>query len=267
MSKLSLSLAWEETVAALARDGRLFVAVGLALFVLPGLVLDVSMPVVEPGKFPPAGPWVAVAIGALLVTLVGQLTVIRLGLEPHVAVGEAIARGVKRLLSYVGATLCWLVPILILGSLLYGLTEAGQSGVAVAASLALILLSVLFAFLSVRLMLLSPVATAENIGPVAVLRRSWELSRGNWWRLFAFLFLFGLGAICVILAVNSVAGLIVRLIVEDAGPRSLGGLLIALISQVVSAVLSVVLFVMLARIYVQRSGSAAVQPSVPSSGT
>ena len=267
MSKLSLSKAWDETTAVLARDGRLFVAVALALFVLPGLVLDVTMPAAEPGKFPPAGPWVAVALAALLVTLVGQLTVIRLALEPHVAVGDAIVHALKRVLSYVGATLCWLVPILIVGSLLYGLTEANKSGVSIGASLVLILLTGLFVFLSVRLMLLSPVATAESASPIAVLRRSWELSRSNWWRLFAFLLLFGVGAICVILAINSVAGLIVRLIVEDAGPRSLGGLLVAIISQVVSAALSVVLFVMLARIYVQRSGSAVVQASVPSSGT
>ena len=37
MSKLSLSRAWEETTSVLARDGRLFVAVALALFVLPAL--------------------------------------------------------------------------------------------------------------------------------------------------------------------------------------------------------------------------------------
>ena len=71
----------------------------------------------------------------------------------------------------------------------------------------------------------------------------------------------------MIWAVDSVFGLIVRLIVADAGPRSLGGLLIAIVSQLMSALLSVVLFVMLARIYVQRSAGAAAQPSVPNSGT
>ncbi len=53
---------------------------------------------------------------------------------------------------------------------------------------------------------------------------------------------------------------------EDAGPRSLGGLLISIVSQLVSALLSVILFVMLARIYAQRVAGGA-QPSVPSSGT
>jgi hypothetical protein len=267
MSKLSLSRAWEETMAVLARDGRLFLAVALALFVLPGLILNASMPTTEVGQLPPGGAWMAVAFVALLVSLVGQLAVIRLAMEPHVAVGDAIAHGLRRLLPYIAAMLLWLVPILIIGSALYAFLEANQAKPSIAASLALIALCILFAFVAVKLMLASAVASAEGAGPIEILKRSWELSNGNWWRLFAFLLLFGVGALCLLLAVQSVAGLIIRMIVEDAGPRSLGGLLVSIISQLMSGLLSVVLFVMLARVYVQRSGGEAAQPSVPKSGT
>jgi hypothetical protein len=267
MSKLSLSRAWEETLAVLGRDGRLFVPVALALFVLPGLILNFSMPAAEPGQFPPAGPWIAIGAAALLVSLVGQLAVIRLALEPHVAVGEAIGHGMRRLLPYIAATLLWLVPIAVVGSALSGVLYENRDAPSVAVAIALLLLCAVFAFVAVRLMLASAVASAENVGPIAILRRSWELSQGNWWRLFAFLLLFGIGALCLVLAVDTVVGLIVRMIVEDAGPRSLGGLLISIVSQLVSGTLSVVLFVMLARLYVQRSGGDAAQPSVPKSGT
>jgi hypothetical protein len=152
------------------------------------------------------------------------------------------------------------------GSGLYEFLEANQAHPSVAASLALIVLTIIGIFLAVRLMLSSAVASGENIGPIAILQRSWQLSSGNWWRLFVFLLLFGIGALCLIWAVDSVAGLLVRLIAEDAGPRSLGGLLIAIVSQLLSAALSVVFFVMLARIYVQRAAGGAAQPSVPSSG-
>ena len=47
MSKLSLSRAWEETMAVLAHEGRLVLPVALALFVLPGLILNASMPAAE----------------------------------------------------------------------------------------------------------------------------------------------------------------------------------------------------------------------------
>lgn len=266
MSKLSLSRAWEETTAVLARDGRLFLAVALALFVLPGLILNVTMPAAHAGEFPPAGSWMAIAFVVLLVSLVGQMAVIRLAIGPHVSVGEAIMHGVRRVLPYVAAALLWLVPILLIGSALYAYLQANQSKPSLAASLALIVLCVLFAFVAVRLMLSSAVASAENVGPIAILRRSWELSGGNWWRLFLFIVLFGIGALCLLWAVDSVAGLLIRMIVEDSGPRSLGGLLISIVSQLVSGLLSVVLFVMLARIYVQRSEVGAAEPSVPKSG-
>jgi hypothetical protein len=271
MSKLSLSRAWEETMAVLAHEGRLLLPVALALFVLPGLILNASMPAAEMGQFPPGGAWVAIAFVALLISLVGQLAVIRLAMEPHVSVGEAIAHGLRRLLPYIAAMLLWLVPILVVGSALYEFLEANEGKVSLAASLstslALILLCIVFAFVAVKLMLASAVASAEGAGPIEILRRSWQLSNGNWWRLLAFLLLFGVGALSLLLAVQSVAGLIVRLFAEDAGPRSLGGLLVSIISQLMSGLLSVVLFVMLARIYVQRSGGKAVQPSVPKSGT
>src|SRR4051812_8749095 len=267
MEKISLSRAWEETSAVLARDGRLFVAVALALFVLPGLILSVSMPVTPPNELPVAGPWIAVAVVAALVWIVGQLAVVRLSMEPHVAVGEAIGHGMRRMPYYVAAMICWALPVLVIGSLLSAYLAKNETHPSIAAALALIALTVAGAYLGIRFMLSSAVASAETVGPVMILRRSWDLSHGNWWRLFAFLLLFFIGAFCLLLAVEAVAGLIVRIFAADAGPRSLGGFLVILAGQLVSALLSVGFFVMLARIYVQRSGAAVSQPSVPSSGT
>ena len=53
---LSISKAWDETKAILVRDGRLIGAVALALFVLPGLVLDLAYPVTPPATLPKPGP-------------------------------------------------------------------------------------------------------------------------------------------------------------------------------------------------------------------
>lgn len=267
MTKLSLSQAWDEARVILASDGRLFVAVALALFVLPGLILNVSMPEMPPGELPPPGPWLAVAAVAIVVSLVGQLAVIRLAIGPHVAVGTAIMHGLRRLLSYVAAVLLWAVPILAIGSVLVAILKLQGEYPSVAVAFALILLTLIGVFLGVRLMLASAVASAENDGPVQILRRSWDLSAGNWWRLFVFLLLFAVGALCFIWAVEAVFGVLATLISPQHGPLTVGGLLVSVVTQIVSATISVIFFVMLARIYIQRSGGTDVQPSVPSSGT
>ncbi len=56
-----------------------------------------------------------VALIAVLISLVGQLSIIRLAMGPHVSVGEAIAHGGRRFLSYAGAVLVWTVPFMLIG--------------------------------------------------------------------------------------------------------------------------------------------------------
>ena len=265
MPKLSLSQAWDEARAILAHDGRLFGAVGLALFVLPGLILNVSMPDTPAGAMPPPGPWLIVALLAVLVSLVGQLATIRLAIGPHLTVGAAIMHGLKRLAPYVLAVLIWIIPILLIGSALVAILKIQGDRPSVPVALALILLTFVGFFLGVRLMLTSAVASAEGSGPFRILRRSWDLSIGNWWRLFAFLLFFALGALCLLWAVESVFGVLARVMFGDIAPLTIGGLLVAIVTQLVSAIVSVIFFVIIARIYVQRAGGEA-QPSVPSSG-
>ena len=251
----------------LAQDGRLFLAVALALFVLPGLVLGVTVPETVTGELPPAGPWIAVAVVAVLISLVGPAC-----RDPPV---DGASHGGRR------SDHAWLearasvrrgrAPVAdphpdFLGSGLYGVLALNESHPSVAAAIALLVLTAVGIFLAVRLMLSSPVASAEEIGPLSILRRSWRLSRGNWWRLLVFLLLFAIGALCLLWAIDSVAAIFVHMVAEDAGPRSLEEL-IAIVSQLVSAALSVVFFVMLARIYAQLSETGQAQASVPSSGT
>jgi hypothetical protein len=265
MIKVSLSKAWEETTAVLARDGRLFFAVALALFVLPGLILNVTMPEAPAGEFPPPGPWIAVAVVAVLISFVGQLAVIRLAIGPHIAVGEAIIHGLRRLPYYVGALALWILPVIVIGSILYAMIAEGVESPSTVAAIGLIAVAVLGVFLAVRLILASAVASAETVMPQQILVRSWQLTTGNWWRLFAFLLLACIGALVLLAAVASVVGLLARMIFGDIGPLTLGGLLLAIVSQLLSAVISVIFFVMVARIYAQLTARSGAK--VPKSGT
>ena len=104
MSALSISSAWEDTKALLARDGRLFASVALALIVLPAAVMGVLDPRVEQGDSAP-GWFNALVFIVSLISLAGQLALIRLALGPSVTVGGAISHGFRRLPVYFVALL------------------------------------------------------------------------------------------------------------------------------------------------------------------
>ena len=266
MWKLSISQAWDETRAFLARDGKLIAAVALALFVLPGVVLDLTAPQVPAGQMREPGMWMLVFAAVVLVTLVGQLSVVRLALGPHITVGEAITHGARRLPAYVGAVLLWSGPIFIAGSLLYKLSASQSAKPSVPAAIALLAVTVTGIYLAVRLILLSAVTSAEGGGPLVILRRTWGLTRGNWWRLCGFVVTLLVGAIIAIWAVRAVVGVVIGLASGDVSQSSVGGLAVILVGQLLSAVISVVLLVMIARLYAQRAGVAGAHASVPSSG-
>lgn len=266
MSKLSISRAWEETRAVLASDGKLIGTVALAMFVLPGLLLNVAMPQARSAaEMPAPGLWIVIGIVAVLISLVGQLSMIRLAMGPHVSVGEAISHGARRLLPYVGSALLWMVPFMLVGGVLLAVIQKDPEHPSGGAAIGLLLLTVLGTYLAIKFILASAVASAEPVGSIAILQRSWALTRGNWWRLFGFLLIFALGAVALIVAVGAVAGLLAKLLFGDVSPLSLGGLLVSVVGQLVSGCISVILFVMLARIYAQGPAQDA-EVGVPSSG-
>ena len=265
---LSISKAWDETKAILVRDGRLIGAVALALFVLPGLVLDLTYPDTPPATFPKPGPWMAVALAVMVISLSGQLAMIRLAMGPQLTVAEAIRHGVSRFLSYFGAVLIWLLPLATIGYALSNQVLANPDNPQPAAALGLLVLTAVLAYFTVRFSLNAAVASAESASPLVILRRSWALTAGHWWKLFGFVFLFGVAVLALLIAVEAVIGIFAKLALGGMEQGTVGGLLVALVSQLVSAAAYSTFFVMLARIYVQLAGKGAgAVVGVPNSGT
>lgn len=273
MAGLSISTAWEESRDIIAREGRLLSTVALALIVLPTAVNTFVNP---RGVVVPTTPaWmICVSLVAYLIALAGQLALIRLALGPSITVGGAIAHGAKRLAVYVAAVLV-IVFALLLVLIVIGLV-LGAMGIQVqrqmtaemnpASLVAALLFIAIFLFLFVRFVMSAPIASAEAIGPIAILRRSWRLTKGNWWPLFGFLLVFFIGAGIVALAIGSAAGTTIGFLIGKIEPMSASALVLALIDAVVSAAITVLLAVMLARIYVQLARRADLQLGVPSSG-
>ena len=266
MAKVSISRAWDESRAVLARDGKLIASVALALLVLPGVAVNVLLPAGSGLGTPEAILWTAVLLLTFIVTFIGQLSVVRLATGPHITVGEAIRHAAVRVLPFLGAFLLWTVPIVVIATVPYRMALANPAHPPLAASLALLLVGILLLYFAVRLLVLGAVASAEPGGSLRILKRSWDLSAGNWWRLFGFLVVFAIGGIALILATRAVIGLVARLTIGEISRGSVAGLLVVLIAQCVTAAVYAVLFVMQARIYAQLAGRDEFQPGVPSTG-
>jgi hypothetical protein len=193
--------------------------------------------------------------------------VIRLAIGSRSTVGEAIGHAARRAPAYVAATLIWIRPFVLVGAVLIGMIARNPAEASPGVILALFLLACVMLFFAIRMLMTSAVASAESKGPMGIIRRSWQLTAGNFWRLLVFFILFIVTLMVAAIAIGSVAGIIAEVLLGGKEPMSLGALFIALVTQLVSAAVSVVLMVMLARIYVQLAGDGAAEASVPTSGS
>ncbi len=263
MNQLSISRAWDESKAILAREGRLLMSVALALVALPSLVAGL----INPSGLSDTSGTVAVdliVIAASLVTIAGQLALIRLALPPSLSVGEAIGHGFRRLPIYFVSALIMVAGFVLVAIPFAAVAVAlGEPMDAAAAAVSpafvgLAFLYVIAVFLvAVRLIMSSAVASAEPIGPIAILRRSWALTSGHWLRLLGFVLAFVVGAMILFLAVVGAVGVVAVLMLGKIEPMSASALIVALVQALITAALTVVFTAMLARIYAQLSGREA----------
>lgn len=272
--RLSISRAWDETKARVAADGRLLAIVALALMFLPQVIAGTVAP--PPNLSEVAAPgwsWI-VALLAGLIGIVGQMAIVRLSTLRGTQVGAAVSAALRRLLPAIAALILFVVALVIIVIpiavvlMLAGVIALPQPGAAPATVGGGVLLIVLFVLLlSIRFILMIPVAALEPVGPLAIVKRSWKLTAGHYWRLLAFVLLISIGALFLLVAAQMVGGIVAKLLFGDIEPFSAGALLTALIATAIQAVFAVVVTVMVARIYVQLAGDPSADVSVPSSGT
>lgn len=272
-SKLSISRAWDETRSRIAADGRLYVTVALALIALPAAIGQFVTASGQVARTPTSMGEALLMIAVWLIGLVGQLALLRLALGTSVSVGESIAHGARRAPAYFGAVILIIVaialvtiPFLIVLAAM-GVTIDPQAAAPPAVIVLFLLYVAIVLYFAVRMLMSSPVASAEAVGPFGIIKRSWQLTKGHVLRLIGFLVLFLLAVLIVVGAVSLLANLSVGLIFGVVEPLSAGALIIALIEAFASAIATTVFVVMIARLYAQLSGDTLLEPSVPSSGT
>jgi len=273
-SRLSISTAWDRTRARFAADGGLLLTVALALIALPSAVGEFAFPQTKAFGTVNSVAETVTMIVVLILGIVGQLALVRLALGPAVSVGEAIVHGARRTPAFLGSAVILLIGLFIL-AIPFGMILAtmgvtvSEGGVPMDGRIALVMLAflALIVFLGTRLLLSAPVASMEHAGSLAILKRSWKLTSGHFWRLFGFVWLFIIGALVVILAVATIVNLIVMQLFGSIEPLSVSALIAALVLSVVTAAITAMFVVMVSEIYAELAGRDTAQVSVPSSGT
>lgn len=262
---LSIGKAWEETVAFVKLEGALLFPVAFLFLALPVVIFQQMIPPdmmanllrVEATGAKPVAPdlppsfWIGFIL-VLIVSLTGALTLYALALRPGISVSEAMRLSLRRLPVLMGAGLivgAATMLAMILLSLIVALFSfvGGTAAVTVLVTAAVVAVMI---FASVRLLLLNAVAIDRPVAALAAVKQSWALTRGQFWRLFAFLALFIVLSVVAQTAVQSIFGVIGGL----AGGATIGVLVAGLAVAALSAVLQVYFMVMTARIYRQLEG-------------
>lgn len=259
---ISIGKAWDESRDILTRDGKLILTIGAAMLMLPTALVALVSPQAV-GAEPPA-PGImgtAVQILSFLLTQTGVLALIALALRPNLSVGESIRAGLSRLLPTLAAFLLYILPMVFLLGIIFGATVGGDTPEAMlanlrsaggGASLAILLWAVAFVYLGVRFLLANAVALAESANPITILKRSWQLSRGAYFKLFLFMLLWGILLLTAQMATAAVTGVLVGLTLGAPEPFSVAALLTGLIAGAVNMMVVIVYALMVARIYAQR---------------
>lgn len=261
MAGLSIGRAWEEASTLLVRERRLLVPIALAFLFVPAALSGLAAPDVRSAK--PEDTVSAVSLVAVLLGFVGQLVICMVATGRTGRLGELLTRALRRALPLLGALLLVAGPIaalfIVSGKLLPGPGATPASVAPGQALLGLVLLTALLVVLLIagaRLIFpLVPTAATEEGGPIALIKRSWQLSRGNFWKLLGLVMLVGIASLVLLGAVQAVVGSVATLALGKPEPWSVSRLMVALAGGLAQSVVATVGSVLSARVYVQLAAS------------
>lgn len=251
MKQISINAAWNEAAAFVKREPRLLFLIAFGLIALPGVIFQAAAPRLQPGQTPEMGSWMLLAIPMFVLSTLGTLTITMMALGRANIPADAFSLALRRCLSVIGAALLFglivslvLLPVIIFLAILV-------RNQAVLASLTLLIAAGGTAFLWVRLMMMVPIAAAEGLRSRAILKRSWRLTAGHFWKLLGFVLLMAVVFMVLTFAVTAIGGILVLLVAGQPRPGSLGSVLLLLLGGIVSAGFAVYFNVMLAYVYRQ----------------
>ncbi|HKX80551.1 MAG TPA: hypothetical protein VJM34_18735 [Novosphingobium sp.] len=256
--KFDSNLAWKQASAAVSLNREVALALAGVFFMLPTLALTLLFPQPEPTAAMDQKAIVEMAgayylsilpfvIPMILFQAAGTLALIALLTDRgRPTVGQAIGLGVRGVLPYFLAQLLLGVAGMFAGGVLMGLPAAiGAAAVGIAATL------ILFIYVMVRMSLVPPIIVVEGQrNPIEILRRSWDLTRGNAGRVFLFYLLVFIAFMVVVVIASALFGVVLTLLAGQEG-STIG---MAVISSLFSAVMALYFVAIVAAVHRQLAG-------------
>jgi hypothetical protein len=239
-----MNRAWNDAVRLLTRNRDVVLIVAGVFFFLPYFAFMLVGPdpmagvnpaqplgaeeaVARMGQFYKDAWWAFVLMAVLqAIGMLGLLAVLTDRRRPTVA--EALKIGVLKVVPYiVSYLLVGFLLALAVGILATLAAVGGAPGLSV---LVVLLAIVAWIALFVRFSLVGPVMVKENLfNPLAALGRSWTLTKGHGWRLFAFFALLFIVIIVVTMVVSSITTLLFGLLGPEIA-RGGEGLVVSLVN-------------------------------------
>ena len=273
---VKMGTVWDRTVDVMNGRAAMLASIAALTLWLPGVVRQaLALAFVGNGTATPAASGGALGLYFLLSLVVavlaifGQLALIAVASDPATTRGEACRTAAARLPVAIGLALLFALAVFVLlvppivpiaAAMPHPVGMTPQSmGVAMAGigagaraftGLYMLVFVVVMIWLAARLALLNPVIVNERDG-VGSFARSFRLSRGLTWKIIGLTILLGIVSAVVILATQSVVGIIFRLIL-GADNLGLVALLTAAVVAVATSALTVVWMSFVAQLYVAR---------------
>ena len=276
--KFDSNQAWQQATAAVSANFSMLLPIAGVFFLVPSLVStwffgDMQAAMLANIANPQAneamvqgmiGKFAGFGLAAMLVQSVGNMALLGLLTDrARPTVGEAIGNAVKSLPTVIGAIVLFIVAyfvVALVAGIVIGGAAALVKSMALTAILAIAALVAVFYVLT-KLSLTLPVIVIERVmNPATALTRSWQLTKGNSFRIFLFYLLLAIAylvvAIVVFVALGSLFG-IGQMAVGAAPPGSAALIGMGLLSGVLGAVVAMYLNAILAAVHRQLSGPSA----------
>lgn len=254
--KFDMGRAWNDAIALLTGNKDVVLVVAGVFFFLPYFALMLFIPqemaaLQDPGAqadpekmmemlsgFYASYWWAFVVLGLLqAVGMLGLMTLLTDRRRP--TLGQALVMGMKYLLTYIGAQLLQGMLIGLLIVIPIGLAAAaGSVGLAVLLGLVAVIAAI---YLFVKFSLSTPViAVEQTANPISALGRSWQLTKGNSLRIFAFYALLFVAFMVVGGVISIVVGVVFALMGSEAAMIG-NGFVSALMNAVYAALFAGIL--------------------------